>query len=319
MPIDPDVAIGAPVGERVVLVDLERRAALPPRHRRRLPPGRQPDPDALRWTADGASLQVLPSFGVVAPTFHETDPPPLDLPGCDINLSQVVHGSQAIAVHRAAADVRLRDRPHDAHRRLGQGQGRGDLAGGRRDRPTSGEELWTIRSSIFVRGEGGWGGDRGAVRAGRAARPGARRRHDVRRHAAAGAALPALRRPQPAARRPRLRQGGRLPGADPARAVLLRHRAARAHRRRCSAATRPGSAASRSSSPAWSSPARRSGCGAGRRTAGSSARPRSPATASATDGAPCSATSCWPSADAQSLTKAATSSTKPSGSSTHGK
>ena len=26
----------------------------------------------------------------------------------------------------------------------------------------TGEELWTTRSSIFVRGEGGWGGDRGA-------------------------------------------------------------------------------------------------------------------------------------------------------------
>ena len=32
----------------------------------------------------------------------------------------------------------------------------GDLAG---------EELWTTRSSIFVRGEGGWGGDRGTVEA----------------------------------------------------------------------------------------------------------------------------------------------------------
>ena len=42
---------------------------------------------------------MLPSFGVVVPTFHMTDPPPLDLPGCDINLSQVVHGSQAITVH----------------------------------------------------------------------------------------------------------------------------------------------------------------------------------------------------------------------------
>ena len=26
----------------------------------------------------------------------------------------------------------------------------------------SGEELWTVRSSIFVRGEGGWGGERGS-------------------------------------------------------------------------------------------------------------------------------------------------------------
>jgi hypothetical protein len=24
-----------------------------------------------------------------------------------------------------------------------------------------GDQLWTVRSSIFVRGEGGWGGDRG--------------------------------------------------------------------------------------------------------------------------------------------------------------
>ena len=115
-----------------LLVDRERRAALPPRHRRRLPPGRQPLPHALRYTLDGPRLQVLPSFGVVAPTFHVTDPPPLDLPGCDINLAQVVHGSQSIAVTgplptSGSATV------HDPdHRRLGQGQGRGDLAGGRR-------------------------------------------------------------------------------------------------------------------------------------------------------------------------------------------
>ena len=87
-------------------------------------PGDNLDPDALRYTLDGPALQVLPSFGVVVPTFHETDPPPLDLPGCDINLAQVVHGSQSISVDRTAADVRLRDRVDDAHRHLGQGQGR---------------------------------------------------------------------------------------------------------------------------------------------------------------------------------------------------
>ena len=72
-------------------------------------PGDNLDPDALRYTLDGDDLQVLPSFGIVAPTFHETDPPPLDLPGCDINLAQVVHGSQAIAVARPAPDVGLGD------------------------------------------------------------------------------------------------------------------------------------------------------------------------------------------------------------------
>ena len=133
MPIDPEVAIGAPVGEMsfswtssdVLLYHLAIGAGTRP--------GDNLSPDALRWTTDGASLQVLPSFGVVVPTFHQTDPPPLDLPGCDINLSQVVHGSQAITVHAPMPDVRLRDRPDDAHRRLGQGQGRGDLAGGCRD------------------------------------------------------------------------------------------------------------------------------------------------------------------------------------------
>ena len=96
MPIDPDVAIGAELGS---LTSRGPRAtccsttsASAPGHA-----GRQPLPRGLRYTLDGPALQVLPSFGVVAPTFHETDPPPLDLPGCDINLAQVVHGSQSIS------------------------------------------------------------------------------------------------------------------------------------------------------------------------------------------------------------------------------
>ena len=95
-------------------------------------PGDNLDPAALRYTLDNDDLQVLPSFGVVAPTFHETDPPPLDLPGCDINLGQVVHGSQEIEVNAAAADVRLGDPAHAHLRCLGQGQGGRHLAGGTR-------------------------------------------------------------------------------------------------------------------------------------------------------------------------------------------
>src|SRR5262245_22925564 len=88
MPIDPDVAIGAELPDRtfawdesdVLLYHLAIGAT------------------DLSYAPEGPGLQVLPSFGIVAPTFHETDPPPLDLPGCDINLAQVVHGSQAIEV-----------------------------------------------------------------------------------------------------------------------------------------------------------------------------------------------------------------------------
>ena len=123
-------------------------------------PGDNVDPDALRWTTDGASLQVLPSFGVVVPTFHMTDPPPLDLPGCDINLSQVVHGSQSITVHAplptpGSATVRttLTDVWDKGKAAVIWQEGVATSE--------SGEELWTTRSSIFVRGEGGWGGDRG--------------------------------------------------------------------------------------------------------------------------------------------------------------
>src|SRR3546814_13444544 len=91
MPIDPTVAIGADLGSRtftwsesdVLLYHLGIGAGSRP--------GDNLSPDALRWTLDGPSLQVLPSFGVVAPTFPEPDPPPPDLPGCHINPPHVPH------------------------------------------------------------------------------------------------------------------------------------------------------------------------------------------------------------------------------------
>ena len=160
MPIDPDVAIGAEVGtvsfswteSDVLLYHLAIGAGSRP--------GDHVSPAALRLTQDGPGLQVLPSFGVVAPTFHATDPPPLDLPGCDINLAQVVHGSQAISVSSplptsgsATVSTRITEVWDKGKAAViwQEGVATSD----------EGEELWTTRSSIFVRGEGGWGGDRG--------------------------------------------------------------------------------------------------------------------------------------------------------------
>jgi len=124
-------------------------------------PGDQVDPGALRWTLDGPGLQVLPSFGVVAPTFHETDPPPLDLPGCDIDLAQVVHGSQSITVHAplpTAGSASVTTRISDVW-----DKGRAAVVWQEATASSAdGEALWTTRSSIFVRGEGGWGGERGS-------------------------------------------------------------------------------------------------------------------------------------------------------------
>ncbi len=160
MPIDAAVAIGAALPDRtfawtesdVLLYHLGLGFGSRP--------GDQLDPDVLRYTLDGPGLRVLPSFGIVAPTFHETDPPALDLPGCDIDLAQVVHGSQEIRLHRP-----LPTRGSGTvHTVISEVWDKGKAAvivqeGTAVD--ADGEPLFTTRSSIFVRGEGGWGGDRG--------------------------------------------------------------------------------------------------------------------------------------------------------------
>jgi acyl dehydratase len=151
MPINPDAAVGAELPDRtfawdesdVLLYHLAIGAT------------------DLSYTLEGPALQVLPSFGIVAPTFHETDPPPLDLPGCDISLTQVVHGSQSIAVAGplpTSGQATLRTRVTDV---WDKGKAAVIWQEGVAMAP-SGEELWTVRSSIFVRGEGGWGGERGS-------------------------------------------------------------------------------------------------------------------------------------------------------------
>jgi acyl dehydratase len=161
MPINPDLAIGAELpsldfswtASDVLLYHLGIGAGSRP--------GDQTDLGALRYTLDDEHLQVLPSFGVVVPTFHLTDPPPLDLPGCDINLAQVVHGAQSVAVHgpiptsgTAILTRRITDLWDKGSAVVIWQEGTAVA--------DSGEELWTVRSSIFVKGEGGWGGDRGS-------------------------------------------------------------------------------------------------------------------------------------------------------------
>jgi acyl dehydratase len=162
MPIDPSVAIGADLGATtfswtesdVLLYHLGIGAGSRA--------GDQVSPAALRYTLDDAALQVLPSFGVVAPTFHATDPPALDLPGCDIDLAQVVHGSQAVEVTgplptsgTATLTTTLTDVWDKGKAAVIWQEG---VA-----RSEAGDELWRVRSSIFVRGEGGFGGSRGAA------------------------------------------------------------------------------------------------------------------------------------------------------------
>jgi acyl dehydratase len=160
MPIDPTTAIGADLGRRrfswsssdVLLYHLGIGAGA-----RR---GDGLDPAVLRWTSDGPDQQVLPSFGVVAPTFHETATPTVEMPGVQISLSQVVHGSQSITVH---APIPTSGSASQATT-LTDVWDKGKAAVIWQEATVTADDgtaLWTTRSSIFVRGEGGWGGDRG--------------------------------------------------------------------------------------------------------------------------------------------------------------
>lgn len=160
MPIDTSVAVGASLPARtfswtssdVLLYHLGIGAGSRT--------GDNTDAGALRYTLDDDRLQVLPSFGVVAPTFHETEPPALNLPGCDIDLQFVLHGSQEIVVHRpipASGTATINTKISDV---WDKGKAAVIVQEGEA-RTEDGEHLWTVRSTIFVRNEGGWGGERG--------------------------------------------------------------------------------------------------------------------------------------------------------------
>lgn len=115
------------------------------------------DPDELRYTLE-SKLHVLPSFATVAGAGMAMMGG-LAAPGIDVNLAHVLHGGQSIELHRPipvkgsatscakvaalydkgkAAVIVLRTEVEDA------------------DGP-----LWTSDAQIFVRGEGGFGGERG--------------------------------------------------------------------------------------------------------------------------------------------------------------
>jgi acyl dehydratase len=158
MPIDLDRALGAELPSRtfswtasdVLLYHLGLGAGADPM-----------DPGELRYACED-DLHVLPTFGIVAPSLRDTEPPRVSMPGIDIDLAAVLHGSQEITVPGplpVAGTGTARTRIVDV-----QDKGRAavivqettvtDPAGG---------PLWTARSSIFARGEGGFGGPRGSA------------------------------------------------------------------------------------------------------------------------------------------------------------
>lgn len=156
MPIDPAVAIGADLGEvnfawtpsDVLLYHLAVGAGADP-----------VDERELRYTYE-RDLRVLPTFATVAANLRTFEPPKLKFPGVDVDLAKVLHGKQEIELHRpipvegkAVARTRIADVFDKGKAAV--------LVQETEVADESGAPLWTARSSIFARGEGGFGGERG--------------------------------------------------------------------------------------------------------------------------------------------------------------
>jgi acyl dehydratase len=117
------------------------------------------DPRELRYLTDGTP-QVLPTFGNVAQTFHDTEAPTVQFPGIDIELSKVLHASEAVTVPgpipgsgTGVAVTRFTDI---------WDKGKAAVIWSETTvKSPEGTLLWTQKRSIFARGEGGFGGERG--------------------------------------------------------------------------------------------------------------------------------------------------------------
>ncbi|MFG2382038.1 MaoC/PaaZ C-terminal domain-containing protein [Streptomyces avermitilis] len=115
-------------------------------------------PDELRYTLE-SRLHVLPSFATVAGAGSPGVIGGLSMPGVDVDLARVLHGGQTVELHRpipvtgtATATSRIAA-VYD--------KGKAAILVMRTEVTDTEGPLWTNDAQIFVRGEGGFGGDRG--------------------------------------------------------------------------------------------------------------------------------------------------------------
>jgi hypothetical protein len=152
MPIDPAAALAAPPSKvdiawtkkDVQLYHLGLGAGVP-----------ATSPDELRYVYE-KNLHVLPSFAVVAGgalgfSLFKT-------PGVDISLVNVLHGGQGITLHREIPA----EGSATATSRIAEVWDKGKAAVINTETEVADADgpLWTGRSSIFVRNEGDFGGER---------------------------------------------------------------------------------------------------------------------------------------------------------------
>jgi acyl dehydratase len=155
MPIDPARAVGAGLTRHdyawsdrdVILYNLGVGAGAAP-----------DDPSELAYTYE-EGLRALPTFGTIPPFrmlmgFEDID-------GVDISMTRVLHGEHTLVVHApvpTSGSVVQHGTIVDIH---DKGSGALVVAEVVSVLETTGEPLFTNRAGVFVRGEGGFGGEPG--------------------------------------------------------------------------------------------------------------------------------------------------------------
>ncbi|WP_406449580.1 MaoC/PaaZ C-terminal domain-containing protein [Streptomyces sp. NBC_00876] len=132
------------------------------------------DPGELRYTLE-SGLQVLPSFATVAGA--GLGMAGLSSPGIDVDLAAVLHGGQSVRVHRplpTEGSVVQTSKVAAVYDKV-----KAAVLVLRTEAADEDGPLWTSDSEIFVRGEGGFGGERGP--SGRTAYPAVAPDHIVER------------------------------------------------------------------------------------------------------------------------------------------
>jgi acyl dehydratase len=154
MPIDPQKARGAKLGDgetfytrdQVILYHLGVGAGVP-----------ATNPKELEYTYE-KNLKVLPSFAVI-PAFGSMGGI-ASVPGMQFNLAMLLHGEQEVILHKPLPPAqKLKTSGH-----IPEIYDKGKAALVIMEavaRDESGDKLFTNRFSLFIRGEGGFGGDSG--------------------------------------------------------------------------------------------------------------------------------------------------------------
>lgn len=155
MPIDIERALGSelPGGsyswseEDIILYNLGVGAGVPPT-----------DPEELRYAYE-AELHAIPTFGTIPPFGIMMGMASVD--GLDFSLAQILHGEQELVVHRSIPTSGTVEQSGRVAAIYDKGKGALAVLEIVSVLEDTGEELFTNRPAIYLRGEGGFGGEKG--------------------------------------------------------------------------------------------------------------------------------------------------------------